>query len=1206
MRFVPSFLTLLGASAAITFLACTEDPTEPEPTVTSVVVTPASGAMVALGETMQLTAAAYDADNNAVAGVTFSWLSSDQGCATVSAEGVVTAVGNGTVMVTATAAGVSDTASVTVAQVVATVAVTPDATTLVSLDETVQLSAAAQDANGHEVAGKDFTWESSDEVVVTVSAAGLVTAVENGTATVTATSDGIEGNADVTVSQEVAAVIVTPATATISALGATAQLSVGAQDANGHEVAGKDFTWESSDEMVATVSPAGLVTAEANGVATITATTDGVGGDAEITVAQEPAEVAVAPAAVTFTSIEETAQLEAAAHDEGGSEITTASFMWESSDENTATGSEAGLVTAVANGTAMIIVAAGQVADTVQVTVAQEVAAVEVTPATATITALGATAQLVASAVDANGHDVAGKDFTWESSDEMVVTVSGAGLVIAEANGTATVTATTDVIEGDAQITVDQEAVAVELSPIGASISGAGATQQLTVEARDAGDHPIPGDWMDATWTSLNTSIATIDPVTGIATAVGVGQVTIQVEVDGVVEYAVLTVTTPGLQRVNLWTQLESGVDEPVVVLGLWGTSATDVFAAGPAYVLHYDGMAWNSVFRDIGYQNWDVWGSSSSDVYVVGHGAKVLHYDGTVWSLMTSGLSGLLAGVWGASPRDIFAVSWDGTIVHFDGASWSSMGSPGPAGLHGVWGSSASDVFTVGQGSALHYDGTSWNDISTGVNRNIEAVWGVSGTDVYAAGVDGNVFHFDGTGWTCVAWDAPIHVNAIWGSSNTDIYFAGADTLGNAAIFHNDGTHVWTLTRSSLLDGLQDIWGAPTGEVFAGGGGTILRGYRNGTVAVTPSSATISGNDNQLQLAASAAAGGTPVAGVTYLWSSSDEDVATVDGDGLVTGLASGTATIRATAFGGATATTTVTVSLTQMPPIAVIDSPPHDTTLTLGETVNFLGTASDADGTIASHHWDFGDGTGAGVEDPGEHTYADAGTYAVTYRVTDDDGASSPTARVVITVVLNQNPVATIASPTDGAAFAVGETITFTGTGTDHEDGDLTGASIVWTSNLDGQIGTGASFTRDDLAEGTHTITLTATDGEGASGSHSASITVSELGPVVTGEWHTDTEFGSVDFTVNPQGTAITRFFFSFQDYECGAISGSWTSETTGGDWPIADRQFTFDSAGTWYEYVFAGAFDETGTQASGTWDVTFYGTTCSGTWEGAPPAP
>jgi uncharacterized protein YjdB len=408
--------------AGSTIVACADSTTEPSVTVTTIVVTPANATLGSFGETAQLSATARDADGNVIAGVSFSWSSSDENCATVSTVGLVTAVGNGAATVTATAAGVSGTAAVTVAQIVASVTVTPASTTLTSIDETAQLAASARDANA-------------------VSAAGLVTAVANGTATVTATTEGVGGNAEVAVAQEVAAVTVTPATVHLTTLQVTVQLTAGADDANGHAVAGKTFTWESSDESVATVSSAGLVTAEANGTATITATTDGVGGDAEVTIAQEPATVTVVPATVTFTSLGETVRLDATAHDDGGNEIAAISFTWESSDEGTATVTASGLVTAVANGMALVTATADGVADTVDVTVAQEVATVGVTPETTSLTALGETAPLAASALDANGHEVAGATFTWSSSDETVVAVSAAGLVTAVANGTATVTA---------------------------------------------------------------------------------------------------------------------------------------------------------------------------------------------------------------------------------------------------------------------------------------------------------------------------------------------------------------------------------------------------------------------------------------------------------------------------------------------------------------------------------------------------------------------------------------------------------------------------------------------------------------------------------------------------------------------------------------------------------------------------------------------
>jgi len=90
------------------------------------------------------------------------------------------------------------------------------------------------------------------------------------------------------------------------------------------------------------------------------------------------------------------------------------------------------------------------------------------------------------------------------------------------------------------------------------------------------------------------------------------------------------------------------------------------------------------------------------------------------------------------------------------------------------------------------------------------------------------------------------------------------------------------------------------------------------------------------------------------------------------------------------------------------------------------------------------------------------------------------------------NSPPTATITSPSGGTTFTQGREISFIGAGTDPEDGQLTGNSLIWTSDKDGQIGTGQSFTKSNLSVNTHTITLTAKDSEGATGTDSVIITI------------------------------------------------------------------------------------------------------------------
>src|SRR5207247_3359231 len=118
----------------------------------------------------------------------------------------------------------------------------------------------------------------------TVSGGGLVAAVAAGPATITATSEGQSGSAALTVTTvAVASVVVSPATASRQ-VGQTVQLTATPQDASGTALTGRVVTWASSNTAVATVNGSGVVTGMAAGPATITATSGGESGRAEISV----------------------------------------------------------------------------------------------------------------------------------------------------------------------------------------------------------------------------------------------------------------------------------------------------------------------------------------------------------------------------------------------------------------------------------------------------------------------------------------------------------------------------------------------------------------------------------------------------------------------------------------------------------------------------------------------------------------------------------------------------------------------------------------------------------------------------------------------------------------------------------------------------------------------------------------------------------
>jgi hypothetical protein len=99
-----------------------------------------------------------------------------------------------------------------------------------------------------------------------------------------------------------------------------------------------------------------------------------------------------------------------------------------------------------------------------------------------------------------------------------------------------------------------------------------------------------------------------------------------------------------------------------------------------------------------------------------------------------------------------------------------------------------------------------------------------------------------------------------------------------------------------------------------------------------------------------------------------------------------------------------------------------------------------------------------------------------------------------------VTNSPVVSITSPQDMSTFTSGDPITFTGTAADVEDGDISGDDLVWDSDTDGLIGTGNTFTKSDLSEGDHIISLTAIDADGNSGEDFILITIESNGGSAT----------------------------------------------------------------------------------------------------------
>ena len=487
---------------------------------TRIVIEPSASSLMALGETVQLEALVLDQNGQPVAGAEVTWSSSDAGVATVSGQGLVTAVGNGSVTITARSGSTSESVPVTVMQSAGSVVIEPSTATLMSLGETVQLTAVVLDGNGQPVAGAEVDWTSSDMAVAAVSGEGLVTAVGNGSITITARSGSASASVPVTVMQSAGSVVVEPTTATLMSLGETVQLTATVLDGNGQPVAGAEVTWSSSHESVATVSGEGLVTAVGNGSVTITARSGSASASVPVTVMQSAGSVVIEPSSATLMSLGETVQLTATVLDQNGQPVARAEVTWSSSDAGVATVSGQGLVTAVGNGSVTITARSGSASASVPVTVMQSAESVVIEPSSATLMSLGETVQLEASVLDQNGQPVAGAEVSWSSSDMAIATVSGEGLVTAAGNGSVTITARSGSASASVPVSVMQSAESVVVEPSSTTLMAIGETVQLTASVLDGNGQPMK----DATvsWSSNDEAVATVS-AQGLVTAVSNG-----------------------------------------------------------------------------------------------------------------------------------------------------------------------------------------------------------------------------------------------------------------------------------------------------------------------------------------------------------------------------------------------------------------------------------------------------------------------------------------------------------------------------------------------------------------------------------------------------------------------------------------------------------------------------------------------------------
>lgn len=285
------------------------------------------------------------------------------------------------------------------------------------------------------------------------------------------------------------------------------------------------------------------------------------------------------------------------------------------------------------------------------------------------------------------------------------------------------------------------------------------------------------------------------------------------------------------------WTAVQQGL--PAALLSVWGTSATDIWAAGAdtndgkgPLVQHFDGTEWKRL--ETGQTAGDLWwafGFAGGPVYFGGSGGMILRHQDGAFTRMPTPSGDTIFGIWGASPDDLWAVG--GALGGASGAfAWRSRNGGAWAPAEGfpaqlaqtdamwkMYGRAANDAWIVGtNGKVVRWDGTTFTPSSTGTAESLFTVHASAQRFVAVGGFGtGNILENDGSGWKNVS---PAGASSVVGVClGEDVAYA-AGAFGEIHTRTEDG---WKLEDTGLTvnGSLHSVWIDPDGGVWAVGGRT-------------------------------------------------------------------------------------------------------------------------------------------------------------------------------------------------------------------------------------------------------------------------------------------------------------------------------------------------------------------------------------------------
>lgn len=706
---------------------------------------------------------------------TATWNTINHTIGTITNNGLFTSNNLGSTTIESTYLSLSGSTPVNVTRILESISIMPANTTINAL--TQQQFAAIGHYNDLTTTDitNNVTWASSNTIYATIDAYGLATATStSGNTIITSTLGSIVGSTFLTIAPTLLSIDISPLTPTIAYPNTQQFIATGHYSDSSTQNITNSVTWSSSFPSIATISNTfgsiGLASSVFHGTTTITATLGAIHNNTTITITNTLQSISITPAnpSVAYPN---TQQFTATAnYNDGYTQDITNSVIWSSGSTSIATIDGYGLATTLLHGTSVITATSGIISGNTNLFVTRTLQNIIVTPITPSVVYPN-TQQFTATGHynDGTTLDITSA-VTWGSDTPSSATINSSGLAATIHSGTATISATSGIIDGYTLLTITDVLTSIAITPVNPNLFSLTTEQFTAIGTYNDGYTQNISSVVN--WNSSSTGVATIDAY-GLATSITTGTTNIT---------ATLGLITSNTSTLNIltWVQQTSGTSNNI-----------------------------NAVY-----------GFSSNNIYAVGDSGTILHWDGYNWNAQTSGTTDNFIGVTGSDSGHVYA--WVNNSVpfyytHNSGTTWTPATTKAfgtLTGIEGLWANSSTDIWVTGASSRFNHttdEGTTWlGDSGNLLSKSTSFMFGFGTNDIFVGtsgttGGNTELAYYNGswadlvTGLNAAFTPNTMAIREIWGTSDSNLYLGGQFSSG-AVIVHSTDKFVTSTINSNII----------------------------------------------------------------------------------------------------------------------------------------------------------------------------------------------------------------------------------------------------------------------------------------------------------------------------------------------------------------------------------------------------------------------